>query len=269
MTMMPLSGKDGYLIYDSVEIPIYSWICSCTNQRNKYITVDSLNSPVRTTGSLISTIALRGVQFVPSFYSALDDPIIFHFGWNDFASGDRKNVPVYAMATQFILEYSYTVGRSPTFSWTANFVVCNDDTLFQTAALTVNDVMVCANSMCSNNITTSDTNLHSGFVWHVKKATLVRSFDREIRYTSSSNNHPSPVGSSQDTLVTLNIEGDFDYWMSQVQVFDDPYNYGFYYSPSLYWAVNSLKAESITDIVVNVETSEIISASVLLGVARG
>lgn len=267
------SGRTGYMMYDGVPEPIYFWTGTARNNRTTYRTSATQNQPTRHKGPKEEILTIRGVNFVPAFLSDTNGGIVFELGWNEDLTlfENRRRIVTSAMLMQFQIEFNYFSSPLPSFSWTAVFTnVLSNIEIADTSGIIDTDP-ICAEPLCSNYITTTDTSLHTGFVQHVRSAVVTFIYQRPLYRTSESDNHFTVTNGSFDRILDLVIEGDFDYWMNEVEVEDIARSYQFLYGTGAgqWWSVDNMKAISISDILVNVQTGEIISANVQLGAAYG
>jgi len=270
----PISGRNGLMIYGNEEIPIYSFILSGSRNRQEYRTSASENFPRRTKGVFTETLVIRGVQNRPSFIgTAQNNPISLDIGWNDFVSLNRRLIVFIGLMTEFRVDFNYFFQSNPAYIWTATFQgVVNTKTMLVGNITPHNDVITCPDKICDNRIATSDNNLHSGSVFHVKRASLISSIIRPSYMTSSSANHIISLSTGmRDNIVEMDVQGDFDYWLDKLSVTDVRNTYGFYYGTGLsdYWLLEKMKVLEISNFTVNVQTGEMVQFTVRLGSAYG
>lgn len=267
--MLPINGKNGYFIWSGEEIPIYSWIFSAINTRPTWKLSNTENYPIRISGIGQESLSIKGVDFFPAFYisdSIISEVMNFEIGWMDFDTLIRRKIAVSALMSEYVMSLNYMNSNLPSFMWTANFIGCSIDKEFDIDLwLDINDHVRCQPSLCDRTIFTTDSTLNSGFVQHVRNATLTRMFVNAPLVLSNSNNHfSSETLGTYDTTVDLTIEGDFDYWLDQINT-DNRFDYRFQYTQTEYFPMSKMKALELTNLVVNIQTSEIISAVVRLG----
>lgn len=265
--MLPLSGRFGYMKWVGIEIPIYNWSISAINQRTFYRTSDSQNFPRRTAGIMSELITVTGVDYTPLFRTdpTFDTLMVFDIGWMDFVSGLYRKIPITAMLTSYSINLNYMNSSQPSFMWTASFIGCMTDKIFDVENLIIDDKIVCQTSFCNKVITTTDSTLNGGFVGHVRQANLTFLVERPIRAQSNSNNHNTTTIGCYDRLIDLSIEGDFDYWLNAIESNPTPFTYEFEYDGfSTFPAVNMVPLE-MNNLVVNIQTGELVSAGVRLG----
>lgn len=276
MTVLPLSGKSGVMIYQSqVELPVYSFLITGSQARPTYRTANSENFPRRTSATLNEIIVIRGVQPVPPFFQFTLEPdglFLFNIGWNELALGKRKLITIQALMQEFRIEYNYFSSPLPSFIWTATFLGSSGTPIIQTQDITsFVDVILCSDKLCNKTITTTDAQLNSGFVQHVKKATLIYNIERNSYATSNSFKHIVGNTGVKDRKIELDIEGDFDYWWNNLLIADTRHDYSFFYGfgASEKWSYPKMKITDVGNFIVNIQTGELISATVQLGAAYG
>ena len=271
--ILPISGKSGLMIYGVDEIPIYSFVYSGHQERPTHRTSQSENYPRRTSGNFTEQIIISGVENVPSFYTSafvVGTSITFKLGWNDLGADDRKIIPITAMLTEFRIDLNYFSSPQPSFLWTATFIGAVNDKEIIIVPITPHlDIPFCPFPLCDRVITTTDSQLNSGFVYHVKRASIINIIERIPYMTSSSNGHYISSTGLKDRIVELEIQGDFDYWINNLTASNTKYNYSFFFSPSNAFNAINMRIIDVTNFVVNIQTGEILSALVRLGAAHG
>lgn len=268
--MLPINGKNGYMKWDGLELPIYFWGMNAVNSRSSFRLANSQNYPVRNMGITSEDISIRGVDYVPIFLSSPTflTTMIFEIGWTDFTTTLRRKIDVSAMVREYMVTLNYMNSNLPSFMWTTNFIGNLADKEFDVENLVVNDRTVCQTAFCNKLITTTDTTLNGGFVRHVKTANLSTALERPLLVLSNSNNHYAETIGVFDSLIELTVEGDFDYWIDAVNS-ESKFNYRFFYSGSASFSMFNMKVLDVTNLTVNVQTAEIVSAIVRLGASYG
>lgn len=264
--MPPLNGRTGYMKWSGIEIPIYIWGYGTTNIRSNIRLSNSQNYPVRNFGITTEMITISGVDYSPAFIGDLNvlNTIQFEVGWVDYSTGIRNKIDVVAMMSNYTVVLNYFSSPQPSFMWTATFIGCLTDKEFDMNAAIIDDHVRCQTAMCGKVITTTDSSLNSGFVKHVRTATLTSVLERPVLVLSNSNNHYAETIGVYDNLIDMVIEGDFDYWNEQVNS-NNRFNYGFLYEGVSGPIFVNMKALELVNLVVNVQTTELISATVKLG----
>lgn len=268
--MLPLSGRNGYMKWNGIELPIYNWSISAVNQRTFYRTSDSQNFPRRTAGIMSELITISGVDYIPPFYTdpTFDTLMVFDIGWMDFTVDLFRKIPITAMLNSYSLQLNYMNSNQPSFMWTATFIGCMTDKVFDVENLIINDNVVCQTSFCNKVIGTSDSTLNGGVVKHVKQAVLTYLVERPTRAQSDSNNYYTTTVGCYDRFIDLTIEGDFDYWLDAVESDSLPFEYLFQYDPSSSpFILPNMVPLEMNNLIVNIQTAELISANVRLGAA--
>lgn len=264
--MFPTSGRNGYLSWGGAEVPIYSWNISAINNRTNLILSNSQGFPVRHSGPTTEIISIHGVEYAPAMLLSATTltTMTFDIGFMDFTTLLFRKVPIEAMLVELNFNLKYSAGSQPSFSWTANFIGCMTDKEYTVENLIINDKFVCQTSLCDNSIVTTDNTLNTGFVRYVRTATVTRSYLRPNLVLSNSNNHLAETIGTFDTIVNMSVEGDFDYWLEELNT-NNRYNYGFFYDIGSAIAANNMKVMSTTDHIANIQTAELLSMSVQLG----
>lgn len=266
--MLPRSGRDGFLLYDGVYTPIYNWTFSTSRQREAYAKASSGSKIYRNKGIVEERVRIKGANYVPDFWEAIyGDYISFWIGWFDFVDDDIKYIPIDAVLSRLSLHYIYSVSPSPSFYWEAEFTgVLSTKIIGETVDLSeFGDNILCSTKACDRVVTTSDATLNSGVVKHVYQADINFVSTRESYAIASSNNRIVNTLGIVDITASLGIHGDFDYWIEAVENGDTSKIYRFYYSATQYWELNSMVVLGVDNFLVNVETAEMMSATVNLG----
>lgn len=271
MTLLPQSGKNGYMIWDAIEIPIYSWNYSELNERTWLKLSHTENIPYRNFGPTKEEFLLVGVDYIPAFLAdpAINDTIEFELGWIDFFLLVRNKVEVRAMLVEYTIQLLYHKTNQPSYMWMARFIGCTTDKEFDAEPIhAINDHVRCQASQCGNLIITTDTTLNGGSVEHVRNARLTTIYDRPLLVLSDSNNHLTETIGGFDYIIDMTLEGDFDYWNEQVNS-NARFDYAFFYdgiAASFQYA--NMKAISLSNVNVDLRTAEVISASLRLGASN-
>lgn len=256
------------MIYGQDEVPVYSSIFSVNQKKPEHRTSSSALYPRRTSGTLSEVIIIRGVENIPSFYTAahtVGGAIDFKLGWNDFLNGNRKIIPITAMLENFVIDFNYFSSPQPSYLWTATFIgVVNDKVIVIEPLIPHLDTPVCANKLCDKTIVTTDTTLHGGFVFHVKRASISNKIIRNLYMTASSNNHYVPTKGVRDRTIEMEVQGDFDYWIDAARG-DSRFSYSYFFSAVGQFTAANMKVTNVNNFVINIQTGEILSALVHLG----
>lgn len=267
--LSPKSGKDGWWIFNGLEIPIYSWQFSAIRQEKKYRTASSPLRPIREAGITKEQLTIRSTNIIIFDTSQL---LNFKIGWNDFSAGFRRYIGFDGYTTGTILDFNYTNSVIPSILWTAIFNGTQIDKQFANilfANLPLVDSVQCGTSHCDNSILTSDVNLNGGIVKHVTSATISTMADQHEEFaTASSNNHIKGKPPLFDAFIDLNVQGDFDYWLGKTKgsFLYETYTFSTDIGNLIYDYMSVLAVENIT---VNLQTGEMIAATVKLGKVRG
>lgn len=272
MTLLPQSGRNGYMIWNSEEIPIYAWNYSELNERTVLKLSHTENIPYRNFGPTKEEFIITGVDYIPSWLGdpAFDETLVFELGWIDFSLLVRNQVEIRAMLVEYSIQLLYLNQNQPSYMWMARFIGCTTDKDFTTdVILPINDHVRCQDSQCGNFIISSDVTLNGGgSVQHVRTARLTTVFDRPLLVLSHSANHLAETIGGYDYLIDMTIEGDFDYWNDQVNS-NNRWDYAFFYNglaASFQYA--NMKAISLSNINIDLRTAEVISASLRLGASN-
>lgn len=267
--LLPISGKNGFLIWNSEEIPIYQWRLSEFTNYTELWHAASANLPDRNVGTMISTLTLMGVDFIPPFYNSVDiiNKLYFSFGWIDLIAGVRRIIDIASLVLEYVLNFTYSTTPQPTYTWTLTLMLCSPlNTEIIEEPLSINDRMVCQEGMCSRIITSSDITLPGGLVNHVVNATVTSLIKPPLLYLSNTDGHPAETLGIYDTFIDFRLQGDFDYWLSQVDS-NSKHGYSIFYDLVNFFVYPSMKVLNIDNIVTNLQTAEIVSADVRLGAA--
>lgn len=291
--IIPRSGKNGFLLISGLDIPIYSWLFNKTMNRIEYRTAQTRNYLKRLEGFNTEQIVLRGTNFNSPFGSAftyydsdlsnssssslssIGSDVVFDFyiGWNDFLVGVRRAINAKALVLEDRIDINYFSSAEPTNIWTTTLVgVINEKQILTYDLLPQLDAPLCALKKCDMIITTSDLSLHTGRVNHVKRASIIKTITRSPYRTSDTNNHYGATFGLPDKIVELEVQGDFDYWINEA--FDPPgdisRDYKFYYGSNFatdFWPAYNMKILGADNFIVNIQTGELIQATVHLGVS--
>lgn len=253
------SGRMAFAKYAGDYLPITNFKFSSTNNRIKRYLANGGNWPRREAGTHNSQLSVSGLDFYPNF---LDDEITISVGWltgSIFDYVDFVGVPV-----KIDYEFDFRIGANPPFQWTISLEGTSESKDFLTVPEEVINTIFCDVRSCGP-ITTTDASLHSGEVFHVRKAVYSVLFQRPMRYLANSNNRIAPSTGLYDGVLSFEIEGDFDYWTDLAEHEDTARVYRIYHG-SEYIETPLMSVISVTDLVANVQTGEIISATVNLGV---
>lgn len=278
--MIPISGKNGYLRSASgVEIPIFLVNASTLIQRTAYRTAATDNYLNRTRGLLSENIIIRGVH-CPEYISNLWNNYEFNgeLGWIDWANNRRVYIELNCVVVRNVIELRYTAGSEPSISWSVNLFERGDkykEFKYRSIA-PLDDTLFCPNaSLCSRPVYTTDLLLltQALVVKHITRATITK--ERELSNYATARTLPRTVSTPgvKEKRLDLTVQGDFDYWYKKVnwsQYAETPDDYKFYYGSGVneYILVDKMRALELSDLIINVQTAEMVSATVRLGSAR-
>ena len=282
MTIAPISGKTGFLYWtfaDPFCIPIYSWNFSQTNFRPTYITSRTNNNPIRSPGVIegrltITGASATGIDLNQFFGELLLNPTNeFIAGWHDIFNSVDRYYKVVGMLSELLVNYNYTQSSEPGFTWSATFTNTKVTTLTSDASifLTIDEPVICFMPPCTFPIRTSDLSHNAGIIKHVRSATLTEIYNLPNYRTSRQS--PVITQSVIDRIVSLVIDGNFDYWFDMMQTDEgsalNPRDYEFYYGPGItdFFPLERGVLNSIDNLQVDVRTGALISATINLGVA--
>lgn len=265
--IVPLSAKPGFMILGSTHIPIYNWNMSLSKSRIIYRASNTNNFPKRLPGWKTETISMTGPDVVAPSITTTSN--IFKLGWFDYTIPARKSILCQAVPLELRYILRYEPGPAPSFTWTYNLLgILNNKGIEEESLLPYNDSVICATSLCDKPITTTDTDLHGGFVWHVRTATIITTYSVPSYPRSDTDNHVIGLAPVYDQTVELVVQGDFDYWLNELsRAADIRNNYRFYYGTGLthYKAANNMRVTDINNFIVNIQTGEIIQMTIMLG----
>lgn len=273
MPFVRRSGRDAFLIIDEVEYPIYNWIFSASQLYIPYRTAASGLYPVRTSGVMSQTVTIIGVANstnIPDF-SDIYNTISFYIGWNREDSLIRDAILFHGMLVQYQVNFNYSSTTSPSFTWVATFIAINPPE-FGTKQFAFEDKTLCARQPCVNLITTTDTDLYSGFVKNVVSASINYDYLRPEYRVASSAGYPYAISAVKDVTVEMMIQSDFDYWLSKTaDPLQSPYTYRFHYGSGIsdYYETPQMKVTDILNLTASAQTGQISSANIRLAITGG
>lgn len=268
--LFPAFGKGGYVKVYGQECPIYSWAFNANRERNPYRRAGSNNYPVRNDGLISNTLTITGVEPKPILLTSYTRrKQTFEIGWINLVDYTRNYISYTGIITSYELRYVYTDSNQPSFMWSVTYSGCEDSSVLQSNPISsISDYTVCAYSMCTIGvITTTDLTLNSGFVEYVTKATLKETIERAPYATSDNAPYYVENPGVYDRFLSFDIQGNFDYWLAQLHnTTSTPYNYTLFYDSGLfdYWSAVKMYVVNVNNFKVNVQTNEIISATVEL-----
>lgn len=293
MPVLPKSGMGGFLRWNAnvppyapTWIPIYSWTHSLRNNRAEYRTSISNNKPVGTDGIVEGFFTIQGAG--TNFPGLFDDIVVSQapqfdaFGWFDFAANKKRLFDtISCLTTEFRVDFNYSQTVQPSFVWQATF-----NTRFSYNELVEEnlapmftgvdyDTPLCVQKPCTLPVTTTDTTYFpvgspgQSVIQHIRNASLIQTFERPKYYTSLGICQSKAVS---DIRATLTVDGDFNYWIDQCGLPpSDKFDYSFYYGSGINDAffLHNAKVDNVDNLNVNVQTGELISATVNLSIANG
>lgn len=277
--ILPQSGKSGFLIgrtssLSEVPIPIYSWQFTNRKQRTTYRTSRTLGFPTGHSGVQDESLSIRGAgyQNLDWFSTITTLPsVLFDLGWNILQTGKRNTVEVQASLSELRFDFNYSNTNQPGFSWTANFTGVRTQKIITEEDGIATDLVLCFARPCQLTITTTDPVYTGGILQHVRNASLIQKFERPQYRTSRSNQRPVEVNGVKDVHASLTIDGDFDYWFNDATLDIPAWQYKFFYGLGApdFFGNNLMKIDSVDNLQVNIQTGELVSATVNLSAAYG
>lgn len=264
--LFPAFGKNGYLIFSGFEVPIYMWNYSYNMERTNYRTSNSNMLPVRNNGVFSNTLSISGVEYEPGIITNfLSSNFLqtFEIGWINFIDSTRNYIDYTGMVDSIELIFNYGKPSEGSFIWTVTYSGCRYLNELQERPLDLlEDHVVCSTHPCEiGAIVTTDVSI--GALLHVDKVSIKILAVREPYLTSQYPNMAREVSGVLDKQITLSLNGDFDYWMDQINS-NTAHTYSFFYTPLDSWDISGMKVSQVNNIVVDVMSSAIISANVLL-----
>lgn len=274
MALDPRSAKVGFLLdSNEIEYPIYFWnIPLISKNYDSYRTSRSQSYPRLKQGLTTETLTIQGVgttsPFTSRFFSS-DISVQVTIGWYNFAIGGRYVIFFDGTPVEERIDINYVSSNQPSHSWTTQLLGVLDYKQLLTDELQTSfvDKILCSAQKCARPILTSDTSLNLGQVKHVTRAAITYSRERDPLYaTSRTANHLKHITGVKNTRVEFDIQGDFDYWINNL-LGDTRHNYRFYHGTGGgdYWAANNMKQMDLSNLITNIQTGQIIQATVHLG----
>lgn len=282
MPTLPNSGATGFAVWNgptSIHFPIYGWAHSLQNNRQEYRTAISKGGPVGTNGTVDSAFTIKGAGYnIPELFEDIisQQPAFTTIGWYDFKVNKKRLFPILLMLTnEFRVDFNYSQTPQPGFTWQASFThqydweALEEENLSPMFTGIQYDHPQCFIKPCTLHITTSDYSYFpSGIIQHVRNASIVQTFERPRYRTSLGLCNAKAV---TDIRASLVIDGDFNYWIDQCGLFNSKFEYHLLYGsgPAEYFTLQETKVDSVDNLNVNVQTGELISATVNLSIANG
>lgn len=268
-TVAPSSGRAAYMLYDATPISILDWSVAINVERSKYTTASTLNFPVRGRKFISEQLHVKGVEGVPAFYSPATVSVVeLEVGWIDFVNNIYRFITFDGIMESFVANWNYACNPGElAFWWEADFSGTYFEKVMEERALSGDSgQMNCAFSQCSHIIEAPGfPSLPSNQIRYVRSATLRATINRLNYVTSATIPHKTGTTGTVDTLLDLEIEGDFDYWMFRI-VEDNSSFIRLYYTPTLFWVTPVMKFLGMDNFVVNAKSGELIRATLHFGV---
>lgn len=266
----PRSGRDGFFIADDIEYPIYSWSINEFNERHPYYTAFSGGFPIRDSGVFPnSTVTIEGAnnnRLIPLLFQSITGNLPFYIGWTDVPDAERDAIFVVGSLLDYRINIDYSNNGTPGMSWTAVFQIVYQPTKVTLSNINLLDSVQCYREPCLNYIFTTDLSLHAGLVKHVLAASIHFRWIKEGAITAASSRYPIMGRGIQDITMEYVVQGDFDYWFSKLPLRSDKHTYthSFGTGPFDDYIVPNMKVSAIRDLVCDVRTGKISSATIML-----
>ena len=258
----PTVGGMGFAKYGTDYLPLFLYAFgSVSADESRYLS-NSANYPVRRKGVSSSTLMLTGVNY---FYTFPSTEVTISIGFK-YGSG-FKFIDFVGRIISYEHQFDFGPTPNPSYQWTANFVGVRLPKEFDDIAEEDFDTIFCTERACGP-IETTDLSLHSGEVWHVRKAKYTEKVDLPQRYLANSNNRLASRDGTFDAELLLDVEGDFDYWLNEVESESNSYEYTINYGSQSITTV-PMAALELAGLSANISTNQIISASIRLGANNG
>jgi len=260
-----------------------------------YRTAKSFPSMVRSGQPIAETLSVRFADFPPSGDILIDDAVEGEFGWYDHKTFKTHVIGLRAKFTRIRLEMDYRAGAQQPKVWDMEFEDCtfhellvgesvwpsnefDYEKLFLSKPLEIYDSFVsCSEKVCDKVITTDDA-VYLAYAGdnklkHIRKMALTHI--RQLPDFIDSNSFPRRADGIGviETLLELEIEGDFDYWYNKINYSGTVYppnEYTFTHTPDPLETIvaESMRVTEMANFIVDVQTAKIISATVRLGASR-
>lgn len=262
----PRSGRDGFFIAEGIEYPIYSWSINEFNERRPYYTAFSGGFPIRDSGVFPnSTVTIEGAS-IPLLFESITGDLPFYIGWTDVPDAERDAIFVVGSLLDYRINIDYSNNGTPGMSWTAVFQIVHQPTKVTLSNINLLDSVQCYREPCLNYIFTTDLSLHAGLVKHVVTASIHYRWIKEGTITAASSRYPIMGRGIQDITMEYVVQGDFDYWFSKLPLRSDKHTYTYSFSTNPFddYLVPNMKVSAIRDLVCDVRTGKISSATIML-----
>lgn len=258
----PTMGGVGFAKYGVDYLPLFFYnFGSVSADVSRYLS-NSANYPVRRKGVSTSTLTLTGVNY---FYTFPSSEVTISIGFK-YGSG-FKFIDFVGRIVSYEHQFDFSPRPNPSYQWTANFVGVRLPKEFDDTVEEDFDTIFCTDKPCGP-IETTDLSLHSGEVWHVRKAKYTEKVTLPQRFLSNTSNRLASRDGVFDSELLLEVEGDFDYWLNEIESDSNSYIYTLNYGSQSITTVPMATLE-LGSLSVNMSTNEIISAAIKLGANNG
>ena len=275
-TLNLISGKSGILIIGGIGWPVINFSLSRSTEINSYRVANSSNYLKRVFGVESGTFTVTGIGEMPGWSTTNYTPETLKFGWDVSPGAAYKYIDLDVALKQIEVRMSYSKSTEIVHTWTATFDtykivdIVSETSEFLYALDPEYQTAGCYAKGCLNVYPYSNDpywNAYSGTIQDVVSATYTKTINRIPTYTAASAFNPTCTPEGYDETLALQVQSKFDHWIEDIGL--TKYTYRLYDDVGTYWELLNGTILSVDNFVTNIQTGELLSATVNIGANHG
>lgn len=275
-TLNRISGKSGILIIAGIGWPVVNFSLSRSTEINSYRVSNSSNYLKRVFGVESGTFTVTGIGEMPGWSTTNYTPETLKFGWDVSPGAAYKYIELEAALKQIEVRMNFSKSTEINYTWTATFDtyrivdIINEPTAFDYAIDPGYQLAGCYSTGCLNVYPYSNDpywDAYSGTIQEVTSAVYTKTISRIPIYTAASFFTPTCTPEGYDATLSLQVQSKFDHWLDDIGL--TKYTYRLYDDVGTYWELLNGTILSVDNFVTNIETGELLSATVNIGANHG
>ena len=275
-TLNLISGKSGILIIGGIGWPVINFSLSRSTEINSYRVANSSNYLKRVFGVESGTFTVTGIGEMPGWSTTNYTPEQLKFGWDVSPGAAYKYIHLDVALKQIEVRMSYSKSTEIVHTWTATFDtykivdIVSETSEFLYALDPEYQTAGCYSTGCLNVYPYSNDpywNAYSGTIQDVVSATYTKTINRIPTYTAASAFNPTCTPEGYDETLALQVQSKFDHWIEDIGL--TKYTYRLYDDVGTYWELLNGTILSVDNFVTNIQTGELLSATVNIGANHG
>lgn len=264
-TLNILSGKRGFLRFPLLEwVPILRYSLSRSTPVRSLRTAKTTNYPKRIFGPESGTFEVTGIGEMPGWSTINYSPETIRFGWNTTPGTSYKYIDLKVALKQIVVQMNFSKTTEVNCTWTATFDAFELIEI-ELEPSELDEIIGCYSGSCAIYPYSDDGywSAYAHVIQEVVSATYTKTINRLNTYTARSPYNPTCTPEGYDTTLSLLVQGHFPHWLEDIGL--TKYTYRLYDDVGTYWELLNGTILSVENFVTNIQTGELLSATVNIG----